>query len=196
MYQFINPDGTFSGTAKRLVSTNFEARNPDSGYSAQGHVHGVIWQDNRTGHNQVFFSTVSESGERAPEDIRISDNTTNVRTPRLTVSPDGTFYVTYTDNRSGRNQVYVVHLDFDGTIIGGPVQVSSSSGEAFYPDIVMGASMGVIWMDNRAGNYQIYFSRLNDDLEILNDQKKISSSFVQARTASSLLRTLFAQVCL
>lgn len=180
MYQFINSNGTLSGTAKRLVNTVFESRNPDIAHSSQNNAYGIVWQDNRSGRNQVYFTTITDEGVRLQTDIRLTDNTSNTRSPRISVSTDGTFYVTYTDSRTGKNQVYVMQIDTDGSVIAPAVKISNSTGEAFYPDITYGSSLGVSWMDNRDGNYQIYFSRLTDELEVLVSESQISTSSVRA----------------
>jgi len=175
MYQRLSAAGTLLGSAGRLTQSAFESRNPVVAYSASSDSYGVVWQDNRTGNNQVFFGEIFANGQVISNDIMLTDDTARARTPQITVDAVGSYYVTYSEDRTARSQIYVQKITADGAQLIAPVLISSTTGQAYYPDISYGGSLGVVWMDNRAGEFQVYFSRLDDNLGVLVPEKTVST---------------------
>lgn len=81
------------------------------------------------------------------------------------------------DYRDGDADVYLRRMSIDGEPIGDPVQVTTSAGDGYGPDLVWtGRELGVVWDDRRDSNYEIYFARFNAELQRLTGDIRVTEA--------------------
>jgi hypothetical protein len=72
------------------------------------------------------------------------------------------FVVTWSDNRSGRWEVYAARLSAVGVLAGPEVSLTGEDGFDSAQTAVSGADpvFGVVWTDSRHGPSEVYFTRV------------------------------------
>ncbi len=119
----------------------------------------VVWADYRNRNWDIFGQMFEADGSLVGSDFKINDDigTAQQHAPRVSVSPQGWFVVTWYDNRSGNDDIYVQRFDSDGNKQGINVKVNSDSQGArqAFPDVGADGTgrFTVIWVDWRNGTY-------------------------------------------
>jgi hypothetical protein len=85
--------------------------------------------------------------------------------PKIVSDGAGGAIVTWYDNRSGNNDIYVQRVTASGAAqwTADGVALCTATGNQQYPTIASDGDGGAIvaWYDNRSGNYDIYAQRVN-----------------------------------
>ena len=129
--------------------------------------YGVVWQDDRDGNIEVYFSRLDAMGAPASA-IRLT--TTPLASGDAHIAWSGSsFGVAWIDEKPGdadvSSYVYFAQLSEVGAKIGTDVLVRDADGRADVPIIAWngnGAEYGLAWRDTRSGGAagEIYFARL------------------------------------
>lgn len=155
----LDDEGRRSGPVTRLTSSAGSSIRPVIAWN--GSDYGVVWQDNRTGLDEIYYVRISAEGEKLTDDMRLTDPPGVGRWPFLvwtgsrfavfaTYSTDiGTGVIGELLDRSGERAVTVF-----------PVTDPPASGER--PSAVWtGSGFGVAWSDGRDRfGPEIYFARI------------------------------------
>jgi len=122
----------------------------------------AVWQDNRNGDADVYFSYRPSGGAWQPN-VRIDDATesTDADYASIAVDSSGTAYAVWRDNRNGNYDIYF-SCCLSGSSWQPNVRVDDATGatDACRPRIAVdssGSAYGV-WYDIRNGNWDIYSS--------------------------------------
>jgi hypothetical protein len=126
--------------------------------------YGVVWQDDRDGNIEVYFSRLDAMGTAAGA-VRIT--TTPLASGDAHIAWNGTgFGVAWIDEKPGdadvSSYVYFAQLSETGAKVGSDVMVRDADGRADVPIIAWnGAEYGLGWRDTRSGPAgELYFARL------------------------------------
>jgi hypothetical protein len=144
-----------------------EDDNNDSFFSSMdwnGNEFGIVWEDERDGNFEIYFTRLDAKGNKKADDIRITNNDAASLKPdiRWTGSQYG---VTWHDNRDGNEEIYFITIDFLGNKLTSDKRITDSNGESSFPSLIWNGSVfGIAWKDDRdyspgSGNYEIYFTR-------------------------------------
>lgn len=182
----------FDSSASRL-NTNTRAtselpdslkENPDVQLAPWGY--GVIvWADYRNRNWDIYGQRISSTGSLIGNNFRVNDDLVGAQqhAPRVAVSPQGWFVVTWYDNRAGTDDIFIQLYDSSAAKVGANIRVNTDgtvTRQAF-PDVAADA-MGhftVVWTDWRNGVYpanpDIYARKYDTLLNALYADRKVSS---------------------
>ena len=78
----------------------------------------VVWQDNRRGHYDIYFSGSTDGGVTWSTSTRVNDDTVdadaNKLRPSLVISDGGSIYVAWQDQRNGNDDIYMTRSADNG----------------------------------------------------------------------------------
>ena len=119
----------------------------------------IVWADYRTRNWDIYGQLVNSDGSTVGANFRVNDDpgTAQQHAPRVAVSPEGWFVVTWYDNRSGHDDIYVQRFDGQADRLGTNVRVNSDAGTVrqAFPDVATDGAghITVVWVDWRNGVY-------------------------------------------
>lgn len=83
----------------------------------------------------------------------------------------------YWDYRDGDADVFLQRLTPEGEYVDEAVQVTTSAGDGYGPNILWtGSELGVVWSDRREGNFEIFFARFTGELERLTGDIRVTNN--------------------
>lgn len=126
----------------------------------------AVWQDDRGGDFDIYFSRSNDGGRTWSTNVRVDDGQrgANQRSPRIVVGNAGTLYVAWEDERNVDSDVYFTYSRNGGTSWVGGVRVDdapdSTTDPAYqYGPVVVESNTGLVsllWQDGRTDNGDIY----------------------------------------
>ncbi|MEN6428948.1 MAG: hypothetical protein ABFE13_26670, partial [Phycisphaerales bacterium] len=136
--------------------------NPDIAMGTDGRFY-VVWQDNRRG-NWDIYARVSTNGISWSAPVRVSNSDYDEVKPAIAVdsqSPNRA-YVTWEDNRSGNQDVYV-SISSDGFVTKTVQAVTSNTRDQTDPQVAVNASntVYIVWTDGRNESSDVYGAASN-----------------------------------
>lgn len=156
---------------------------PDVALSANGE--GLlVWEDYRNRNWDIYAQRISSAGTLVGGNFKISDDMNNAQqhSPRVAVSPDGWFVVTWYDNRWGNDDIFVQRLDSTAGNVGQNIKVNSDAGGSrqAFPDVAADGvgHFTVVWTDWRNGTYpnnpDIYARKYDTAMTALTSDTKVN----------------------
>jgi hypothetical protein len=122
----------------------------------------VVWQDNSTGNDEIYFVRSSDNGERFGESLNLSNDSGNSQLPELAATGSNV-YVVWQDNSTGNDEIYFMRSNNSGQTFEEPLILSNDFGKSESPQVVAaGNNVYVVWQDNSTENDKIYFIRSID----------------------------------
>ncbi len=161
---------------------------PDIVMDANNGTH-IVWSDDRTGNEGIYYANSTDNGASFSMDIDISVTNKVENTPALDVERDtGIVHITWQKGTGGDNSnpIYDIHYSnsSDGfsnvKIIDGTTAVQQASDIAVTPD---GGIIYVTWIDSRLGGYQVFLYSSSDGgstftgYDVVNDESTQSKNF-------------------
>ncbi len=145
----------------------------------------VVWADYRNRNWDIYGQRVTAAGTPIGSNFKINDDvgTSQQHAPRVSVAPAGWFVVTWYDNRTGSDDIYVQRFDSSGQKLGYNLKANSDVGSyrQAFPDIAVSdnAHFGVVWVDWRNGVYpanpDIYARRFDTSMTPMAAEIKVNS---------------------
>ncbi len=166
--------GTFSSVRVDDAAGSFRT-NPDLAVAVDGSIH-VVWQDERDGDSDVYFSGSIDGGQTFSSDVRVNDDvgTANQDLPSIAVGAGGNIYIVWRDWRNGNSDIFFSKSTDGGSTFGdgilndNDVEVDDFPFNAMhdYPVVAVDAAENiyVAWRDTRNGfsDQDIYFTQSED----------------------------------
>jgi len=170
----VDPDVYFARSADAGATWGVSARvnqdiadfwqsNPDIAVNAAGVLH-VVWQDNRTGTDDIYYARSTDGGQTWSAEIRVNDIYTGSQNAPAVAAVGDAVCIAWADGRVAYNrEVYVDCSANGGLTWGSDTRVNDDVGSYFHyaPDIALGPTGNphVVWYDSRSGNWDIYYTR-------------------------------------
>ncbi len=147
--------------ANRNLTTEFPDSTKETPDIALGsHGRGVVvWADYRNHDWDIYGQIVNASGTLIGSNFRVNDDAAGYQqhAPRVAVSPQGWFVVTWYDNRQGNDDIFVQRFDSLGNRLSANIKVNADpqSARQAFPDVATDAAghFTVVWVDWRNGVY-------------------------------------------
>jgi hypothetical protein len=173
-------DSAYPAVLDPIVSPEFGMDTPVYGPADRGQytpavAHGgtnflVVWQDNRSGNDDIYGARVSGNGTMLDiSGIPISTATDGQSTPA--VAYDGTnFLVVWRDSRNNSYDIYGARVSGIGAVLDtSGIPISTATHYQYTPAVAHdGTNFLVVWQDNRSGtNYDIYGARVSSTGAVL-----------------------------
>ncbi|KAA3632219.1 MAG: T9SS C-terminal target domain-containing protein [Calditrichaeota bacterium] len=176
---------TLSGVNENLTSvgTNAFKETPDISVSQSG-LGVVVWADYRNGNWDIFCQLLAANGSLVGSNILVNDDEFSAQqhSPKVSMSNQGWFVVSWYDNRNGDDDIYIQLFDTTGTALFVNTKVNedlNGKRQAFADVATDGAgNFTVVWVDWRNGTYpenpDIYSKKYNSELDILSEEVNIN----------------------
>ena len=136
----------------------------------------VVWQDNSSGTNEIFFKGSKNNGNGFRGMRNLSNNTGNSEFPQIAAAGNNV-YVVWQDNSSGTNEIFFKGSNNNGNNFKGIKNLSNNTGNSEFPQIAAaGNNVYVVWQDNSSGNYEVLLKVSNDGGKKFSGIKNLSNN--------------------
>ena len=129
----------------------------------------VTWQDDRSGTLDIYAQKIQVTGlvAWASNGIVIAGGASSQSAPGITTDGAGGAYITWVDDGSGDDDVYVAHVSTDGAVSPGLNMTEDVTLNQNEPSITSDGNGGAViaWQDFRGGDWDIYAQRIDDQLQ-------------------------------
>jgi hypothetical protein len=124
----------------------------------------VVWRDNSSGNNDIYFSASADNGTSFNSIENLSNNVGRSDNPQIAAVGDSV-YVVWSDNSSGRDQIYFKRSSDKGNLFYPTEDLSTNNnGSSTNPQITaIGNNVYIVWSDTTTGNGDIYFKSSADN---------------------------------
>jgi hypothetical protein len=162
----------------------------------------IAWWGNRTGNHEVSFTRSTDNGATFQDVINLSNSPNGTSFDVRIAASDNNVYVTFIDDKTGFNQIYLTASNDNGATFGQPMlineEVSPNSTQAFdefgipiadesglvkptddhSPRIAAsGNNVFVVWYSPEiSGNWDVYFRASNDGGQTFGEIINISNT--------------------
>jgi len=125
----------------------------------------VVWSDTRNGDGDIYCRIYSPSGGKLGGSFRVNDDNAGAeqKFPRIAAAKDGSFAISWMDNRGGDWDIYLQIYDRNGNPMGGNLLVNDdrSGVPQLYPDLsaLPDGGFEVRWTDWRGPGVSVYRQR-------------------------------------
>lgn len=125
----------------------------------------VVWCDERSGtEKDIYAQRVNSTGsvEWSPNGIAVCTETGNQSSPTITASGNGTFVISWVDERGSDKDIYAQQIDLDGDIYwtANGIAISSEPGDengvTVAADISCTGGVFYSWVNDSGGNSDVY----------------------------------------
>ncbi len=158
--------------------------NPDIDLSSWGG--GVlVWADYRNRNWDIYGQLISSSGTPIGTNFKVNDDvgSSQQHAPRISISSEGWFVVTWYDNRLGNDDIFAQRFDSSGRKLGVNARVNSdnTATRQAFPDVAADGSghFTVVWVDWRNGTYpanpDIFARRFDRQMQPLTADKRVNA---------------------
>lgn len=156
----------------------------------------LVWFNNLSGNEEIFYKRSIDGGSTWEEEIRLSNNPAYSDNTSVAVSGNEV-HVVWQDNRDGNYEIYY-RRSTDGGLNWEPeARLTFFAGNSYNPSIVSyGLNLHCVWYDSRDGNYEIYYKRSTDcgttwedDLRLTDDPA--SSAFPFMAVQDSIVHVIW-----
>lgn len=119
----------------------------------------TVWQDNRDGNNEIYFSKSTNGGANWLSEQRLTNNASPSALPSISASFSYVF-VSWIDDRDGNKEIYFKKSTDSGSVWSPDQRLTNNTYESNYTSISSSGSLiAVTWQDLRDANWEIYIKR-------------------------------------
>ena len=123
----------------------------------------VVWRDNSSGNDDIYFSASGDNGTSFNSIENLSNNSGRSDKPQIVAVGDKA-YVVWRDNSSGKDQIYFKRISNNGNLFHPTDDLSNNNGSSTDPQITaIGNNVYIVWSDTTTGNGDIYFKSSTDN---------------------------------
>ena len=145
----------------------------------------VVWEDNSTGNNEIYFKGSNNKGSSFRTTRLLSNSSGSSESPQI-AAYNNSVYVVWEDNSTGNNEIYFKGSNNKGSSFRTTRLLSNSSGSSESPQIAAyNNSVYVVWEDNSTGNNEIYFKGSNNKGSSFRTTRLLSNSSGQLRISTN-----------
>ena len=139
----------------------------------------IIWQDDRAGRPELFYSKLDSSGNVLIDDMRITYGHPFGDPPSNGVAIDvlGNIQVLWGDERFENVELIYTKIDAsNGTKLIDDKRITNADAYSIRPSIAVDSedNIHIGWQDNRVGNMEIYHSKLDNEGNTLLGQRRLT----------------------
>jgi hypothetical protein len=134
----------------------------------------VVWRDNSSGNEDIYFSASVDNGTSFSSIENLSNNSGRSDEAQITVVRSNV-YVVWRDNSSGKDQIYFKRSSDNGNSFYPTEDLSNNNGSSTNPQITaIGNNVYTVWSDTTTGNGDIYFKSSVDNGTSFASSKNLS----------------------
>jgi hypothetical protein len=124
----------------------------------------VVWRDNSSGKDQIYFKRSSDTGNSFNTTENLSNTNGSSTDPQITATGNNA-YIVWSDNTTGNGDIYFKSSTDNGTSFSVPKNLSTNlDGPALFPQVeAIGNNVYVVWQDETPDKGRIRFRASNDN---------------------------------
>lgn len=150
----------------------------------------IVWQDNRDGWSDIYYSRSNNQGASFLRDVRVNDNPIGDGTYQMNpdvAAEDGTIYVVWEDGRAGigTQEIYFA-VSTDGLVFESSIKVSDGGTEERYPSVAVDRVTGNIYVVWASQEKTIRLARSIDGGQSFESSILVSGSTLYGRSHPSI----------
>ena len=165
------PAGSGAASGGGVSGNSGESTDPHMAAAPDGRLY-LAWEDTSAGDSEIYLRRWEGSGWQplgaSAGGGGISDTAGIAKRAWVAFAADGDVYVTWNDNSSGNDEIYVRRWDGSGWVAAGSGAasgggISRTAGESRAPRMAFsGNTPTVCWADDTTGDWEIYVRRLEN----------------------------------
>ncbi|NHI94992.1 MAG: hypothetical protein EAX96_21055 [Candidatus Lokiarchaeota archaeon] len=127
----------------------------------------VSWADRRQDDGDIYLQKISGNGQMLWEinGISVYNDTNNSKYPRMVLDGEGGVILSWQDNRTGQNEIYIQRVNSQGKLLWTNMgkNITNISSLKEKPDLIntSDGNFVVVWQDNRTGTDDIYTQKFD-----------------------------------
>src|SRR5215211_3863158 len=124
----------------------------------------VVWRDNSSGKDQIYFKRSSDTGNSFNTTENLSNTNGSSTDPQITATGNNA-YIVWSDTTTGNGDIYFKSSTDNGTSFSSPKNLSTNlDGPALFPQVeAIGNNVYVLWQDETPDKGRIRFRASNDN---------------------------------
>ena len=144
--------------------SNNDGRSDEPQIAAVGVNVYVVWRDNSSGKDQIYFKRSSDTGNSFNTTENLSNSNGSSTDPQITAMGNNA-YIIWSDTTTGNGDIYFKSSTDNGTSFSFPKNLSTNlDGPALFPQVeAMGNNVYVVWQDETPDKGRIRFRASNDN---------------------------------
>jgi hypothetical protein len=144
--------------------SNNDGRSDEPQIAAVGVNVYVVWRDNSSGKDQIYFKRSSDTGNSFNTTENLSNSNGSSTDPQITATGNNA-YIIWSDTTTGNGDIYFKSSTDNGTSFSFPKNLSTNlDGPALFPQVeAMGNNVYVVWQDETPDKGRIRFRASNDN---------------------------------
>ena len=136
----------------------------------------VVWRDNSSGNDDIYFSSSVDNGTTFNGIENLSNNDGRSDEPQI-AAVGVNIYVVWRDNSSGNDDIYFKRSSDTGNSFNTTENLSNTNGSSTDPQITAtGNNAYIVWSDTTTGNGDIYFKSITDNGTSFSFPKNLSTN--------------------
>jgi hypothetical protein len=161
IYHKKSTDGGATWSTKRLTFNTGNSQDSAIAVDSIGHIH-VVWWDDSTYFNEIYYKKSTDGGTTWSTQ-QLTDNGAYSYYPKIALDSNNHIYVTWHDDASGNNEVYMKKSTNGGaTWTTKRLTWNSGFSGVATPAIDSNDHIHVGWSDSSPGNNEIYYKKSTD----------------------------------
>ena len=144
--------------------SNNDGRSDEPQIAAVGVNVYVVWRDNSSGKDHIYFKRSSDTGNSFNTTENLSNSNGSSTDPQITATGNNA-YIIWSDTTTGNGDIYFKSSTNNGTSFSFPKNLSTNlDGPALFPQVeAMGNNVYVVWQDETPDKGRIRFRASNDN---------------------------------
>jgi hypothetical protein len=174
--------------------SNNEGRSDEPQIAAVGLNVYVVWRDNSSGKDQIYFKRSSDTGNSFNSTENLSNTNGSSTDPQITATANNA-YIVWSDTTTGNGDIYFKSSTDNGTSFSFPKNLSTNlDGQALFPQIeAIGNNIYVVWQDETPDKGRIRFRASNDNgndfsiTRVLSQENEVNANSPQLSASESAI---------
>jgi hypothetical protein len=154
----------------------------------------VVWRDNSSGKDQIYFKRSSDTGNSFNSTENLSNTNGSSTDPQITATANNA-YIVWSDTTTGNGDIYFKSSTDNGTSFSFPKNLSTNlDGQALFPQIeAIGNNVYVVWQDETPDKGRIRFRASNDNgndfsiTRVLSQENEVNANSPQLSASESAI---------
>jgi hypothetical protein len=154
----------------------------------------VVWRDNSSGKDQIYFKRSSDTGNSFNSTENLSNTNGSSTDPQITATANNA-YIVWSDTTTGNGDIYFKSSTDNGTSFSFPKNLSTNlDGQALFPQIeAIGNNIYVVWQDETPDKGRIRFRASNDNgndfsiTRVLSQENEVNANSPQLSASESAI---------
>jgi hypothetical protein len=182
---------TFNGVENL---SNNDGRSDEPQIAAVGVNVYVVWRDNSSGKDQIYFKRSSDTGNSFNSTENLSNTNGSSTDPQITATANNA-YIVWSDTTTGNGDIYFKSSTDNGTSFSFPKNLSTNlDGQALFPQIeAIGNNVYVVWQDETPDKGRIRFRASIDNgndfsiTRVLSQENEVNANSPQLSASESAI---------